>query len=124
MNFSRNHMKEVADIAQKIDIEVIEEMINVLVDTKKNRGRLFILGIGGSAGNASHAVNDFRKLANIESYAPTDNVSEMISAIQKLITNKILRFKLGRSARNKVASNFSWQSHCDKITSIISTASE
>jgi glycosyltransferase involved in cell wall biosynthesis len=55
---------------------------------------------------------------------PTDNVFEMISAIQKLITNKILRYKLGRSARNKVASNFSWQSHCDKITSIISTASE
>jgi len=77
MNFSRNHMKEVADIAQKIDIDVIEEMINVLVETKKNRGRLFILGIGGSAGNASHAVNDFRKLANIESYAPTDNVSEL-----------------------------------------------
>jgi D-sedoheptulose 7-phosphate isomerase len=77
MSFSGNHMKEVADIALKIDIEVIEEMINLLVETRKNRGRLFILGIGGSAGNASHAVNDFRKLANIESYAPTDNVSEL-----------------------------------------------
>lgn len=76
MSFSVNHMKEVGEIAQKIDIEVIEKMIDKLAEVKKNKGRLFILGIGGSAGNASHAVNDFRKLANIESYAPTDNVSE------------------------------------------------
>lgn len=77
MGFSDNHMKEVADIALRIDIEVIEGMINLLVETRNNRGRLFILGVGGSAGNASHAVNDFRKLANIEAYAPTDNVSEL-----------------------------------------------
>ena len=77
MSFSVNHMKEVTEIAQKIDIQVIEQMINQLVDVKRNRGRLFILGIGGSAGNASHAVNDFRKLTNIEAYAPTDNISEV-----------------------------------------------
>ena len=77
MSFTINHLNEVADIAQKIDTEIIEKIIDALVEVKKNQGRLFILGVGGSAGNASHAVNDFRKLANIEAYAPTDNVSEI-----------------------------------------------
>lgn len=77
MNFSESHMKEVALIAQKIEVNLIEEMIEILVEVKKNMGRVFILGIGGSAGNASHAVNDFRKLTNIQAYAPTDNVSEI-----------------------------------------------
>ena len=77
MIFSVNHMKEVAEIAQHIDIVKIERMIDLLVQVKQSSGRLFILGVGGSAGNASHAVNDFRKLAGIESYAPTDNVSEL-----------------------------------------------
>jgi D-sedoheptulose 7-phosphate isomerase len=77
MNFSRQHMLEVAKIAELIDISKIEEMIDVLVQVKKSGGRLFILGVGGSAGNASHAVNDFRKLVGIEAYAPTDNVSEV-----------------------------------------------
>jgi D-sedoheptulose 7-phosphate isomerase len=77
MNFSVTHMQEVAQIAEKIDIAKIEQMIEILVDVKQSGGRLFILGVGGSAGNASHAVNDFRKLAGIEAYAPTDNVSEL-----------------------------------------------
>ena len=77
MNFSRQHMLEVAKIAELIDISKIEEMIDILVQVKKSGGRLFILGVGGSAGNASHAVNDFRKLVGIEAYAPTDNVSEV-----------------------------------------------
>ena len=77
MNFSDSHMKEVAKIAQSIDINTIEKMIDELVQLKNINGRLFILGVGGSAGNASHAVNDFRKLAGIEAYAPTDNVSEL-----------------------------------------------
>ncbi len=77
MNFSVNHMKEVVEIAQKIEIHLIDEMIELLAKVKMNKGRIFVLGIGGSAGNSSHAVNDFRKLANIESYAPTDNVSEL-----------------------------------------------
>lgn len=77
MNFAREHMKEVEEIAQSIDTDTIEEMIEVLVQVKKLNGRLFVLGVGGSAGNASHAVNDFRKLAGIEAYAPTDNVSEL-----------------------------------------------
>jgi D-sedoheptulose 7-phosphate isomerase len=77
MSFSINHMKEVVEIAQHIDIVKIERMIDLLVQVKQSSGRLFILGVGGSAGNASHAVNDFRKLASMESYAPTDNVSEL-----------------------------------------------
>lgn len=77
MNFSFNHMKEVAKIAESIDVLIIEQMIDVLVEVKEKQGRLFVLGVGGSAGNASHAVNDFRKLAGIETYAPTDNVSEV-----------------------------------------------
>lgn len=77
MNFSLRHMREVAQIAQEIDIYKIESIVEVLVEVKNSGGRLFILGVGGSAGNASHAVNDFRKLAGIESYAPTDNISEI-----------------------------------------------
>lgn len=77
MNFSGQHMREVAEIAQSIDINTIENMIDILVQAKSLNGRLFVLGVGGSAGNASHAVNDFRKLAGIEAYAPTDNVSEL-----------------------------------------------
>lgn len=77
MNFSVTHMQEVAQIAEKIDISKIEQMIDILFGVKQSGGRLFILGVGGSAGNASHAVNDFRKLTAIEAYAPTDNVSEL-----------------------------------------------
>ncbi len=77
MNFSREHMNEVVRIAETLDISIVEQMIDLLVDVKNRKGRLFILGVGGSAGNASHAVNDFRKLAGIECYAPTDNVSEL-----------------------------------------------
>jgi len=77
VSFSIQHMKEVAQIAESIDISKIEEMIDILAKVKILGGRLFILGVGGSAGNASHAVNDFRKLVGIEAYAPTDNVSEL-----------------------------------------------
>lgn len=77
MSFSIQHMKEVSKIAETIDTRKIDEMIELLAQVKENGGRLFILGIGGSAGNASHAVNDFRKLTGIEAYAPTDNVSEL-----------------------------------------------
>ncbi len=77
MNFTVEHMKEVAEIAQRIDVLKIDQMIELLAHVKSTGGRLFILGIGGSAGNASHAVNDFRKLAGIETYAPSDNVSEL-----------------------------------------------
>ena len=75
--FTRNYYDEVIAVARGIDQEQVERMIDILVETRAGGGRLFILGVGGSAGNAGHAVNDFRKLAGIESYAPTDNVSEL-----------------------------------------------
>ena len=76
-DFTKAYYDEVIAIARGIDQEQVERMIDILVDTRTRGGRLFILGVGGSAGNAGHAVNDFRKLAGIEAYAPTDNVSEL-----------------------------------------------
>jgi D-sedoheptulose 7-phosphate isomerase len=77
MSFSKKYLEEVALVASNIDVSKVEAIIKILAKLKLNNGRLFVLGIGGSAGNASHAVNDFRKLAGIEAYAPTDNVSEI-----------------------------------------------
>lgn len=77
MTYARIHMNEVISIANQIDSDCIERMAELLYKLKSSEGRLFILGVGGSAGNASHAVNDFRKLSGIESYAPTDNISEL-----------------------------------------------
>ena len=77
MIYSEKHLKETSEILDKIDPLVIEKIATIISETKKDDGRLFFLGCGGSAGNASHAVNDFRKIVGIESYAPTDNVSEL-----------------------------------------------
>jgi D-sedoheptulose 7-phosphate isomerase len=77
MSFTQDLLAEVAEIASKIDRDSVERCVEVLVEARERAGRLFVLGVGGSAGNASHAVNDFRKLADIEAYAPTDNVSEL-----------------------------------------------
>lgn len=75
--FSDRFFSEVAWIADAIDPERIESLASALADIRDNGGRLFFLGVGGSAGNCSHAVNDFRKLCKVEAYAPTDNVSEL-----------------------------------------------
>jgi D-sedoheptulose 7-phosphate isomerase len=77
MSFSRSHLDEAKRIIDQLDLEVIEKMALLLAETRTKGGRLFFLGVGGSAGNCSHAVNDFRKIVGIESYAPTDNVSEL-----------------------------------------------
>src|SRR5688572_27062642 len=77
MTFAEKFLAEAADIAQRIDAAAVEKAVSILVETRRNAGRLFVLGVGGSAGNASHAVNDFRKIVGIEAYAPTDNVSEL-----------------------------------------------
>jgi D-sedoheptulose 7-phosphate isomerase len=77
MSHSRRYLDQVAKIANEIDHEVLERIAVGLVNLRKCGGRLFILGVGGSAANASHMVNDFRKIARIEAYAPTDNVSEL-----------------------------------------------
>ena len=77
MSYARQHLNEVAQIIDQIDVASIERVVDVLAATRQLGGRLFFLGVGGSAGNCSHAVNDFRKLAGFEAYAPTDNVSEL-----------------------------------------------
>lgn len=77
MSYARQHLEEAAEIIRKLDIAAIDKMADLLAGVKQSGGRIFFLGVGGSAGNCSHAVNDFRKIVGIESYAPTDNVSEL-----------------------------------------------
>ena len=77
MSYVAQHMKEAVEIIQKMDVAAIEQVADLLATVKADGGRIFFLGVGGSAGNCSHAVNDFRKIVGIESYAPTDNVSEL-----------------------------------------------
>lgn len=77
MSYAKQHLQEAADIIGKMDADAIERVASLLAQVKSSGGRLFFLGVGGSAGNCSHAVNDFRKIVGIESYAPTDNVSEL-----------------------------------------------
>src|SRR4051812_20883442 len=77
MSYSIQHLKETAEIVAKIDPVACEQCVKELVGLRSRGGRLFILGVGGSAANASHAVNDFRKIGGFEAYAPTDNVSEL-----------------------------------------------
>jgi D-sedoheptulose 7-phosphate isomerase len=81
MSFSEEHLRETAEIVSKLDPELCERAVELLARVRARGGRLFVLGVGGSAANASHAVNDFRKLAGMESYAPTDNVSELTARI-------------------------------------------
>src|SRR6516225_4770763 len=81
MSYSKQHLREAADIVAKLDPALCEQAVELLAAVRARAGRLFILGVGGSAANASHAVNDFRKLAGIETYAPTDNVSELTARV-------------------------------------------
>jgi D-sedoheptulose 7-phosphate isomerase len=75
--FLSRYFSESAEIARTLDQSKVEQMVEILFTAREKGGRLFILGVGGSAGNAGHAVNDFRKICGIETYAPTDNVSEL-----------------------------------------------
>jgi D-sedoheptulose 7-phosphate isomerase len=77
MSYSEQHLRETAEIVSRLDPIVCEKAVELLAAVRERGGRLFILGVGGSAANASHAVNDFRKIAGLECYAPTDNVSEL-----------------------------------------------
>lgn len=77
MSYSVQHLRETAEIVSKLNPDDCEKCVRELVDVRTRGGRLFILGVGGSAANASHAVNDFRKIGGLEAYAPTDNVSEL-----------------------------------------------
>lgn len=76
-DFIEEYFNEVIEIAQKIDRQAIHQAIDLLRDLREKGGRLFIVGVGGSAANSSHAVNDFRKICKIETYAPVDNVAEL-----------------------------------------------
>ncbi len=77
MSYSTTHLQETIEIGRGLDASACERAVRVLLAARQAGGRLFILGVGGSAANASHAVNDFRKIAGFEAYAPTDNVSEL-----------------------------------------------
>jgi D-sedoheptulose 7-phosphate isomerase len=77
MSYTQKHLDEAGEIIRKLDVNTIEKIAELLAEIKTNGGRIFFLGVGGSAGNCSHAVNDFRKIAGIQCYAPTDNVSEL-----------------------------------------------
>ena len=81
MSYTQQYLAAAAQIIEQLDRNAIEAIVQLVIETRQRGGRLFILGVGGSAGNASHAVNDFRKIAGIESYAPTDNVSELTARI-------------------------------------------
>src|ERR1051325_4980754 len=77
MSYSKQHLREATEIVAKLDPALCERAVELLAAVRARGGRLFVLGVGGSAANASHAVNDFRKLTGLEAYAPTDNVSEL-----------------------------------------------
>lgn len=81
MTFITQFLSEAKKIIEHVDGDAVERMVELVESTRSKGGRLFILGVGGSAGNASHAVNDFRKIVGIEAYAPTDNVSELTARI-------------------------------------------
>jgi D-sedoheptulose 7-phosphate isomerase len=81
MSYARQYLAEAARIAGELDTDAIERLGALLADVRARGGRLFVLGVGGGAGNASHAVNDFRKICGIEAYAPTDNVSELTARV-------------------------------------------
>jgi D-sedoheptulose 7-phosphate isomerase len=80
-SYTQNYLAEVNRITARLDVEAIDRMVELLASVRTRAGRLFILGVGGGAGHASHAVNDFRKIAGIEAYTPTDNVSELTARI-------------------------------------------
>lgn len=81
MNYSAQYVNEAAAILEQLDITTLERTVDLLFGLRERKGRLFILGVGGGAGHASHAVCDFRKICGIEAYAPTDNVSELTARI-------------------------------------------
>jgi len=81
VSYINQYLLEVKQVAEQLNVGAIEKMIDDLVTLREKGGRLFFLGVGGGAGNATHAVNDFRKICNIESYTPTDNISELSARI-------------------------------------------
>jgi len=98
--YTTTYLDEAAEVIRRLDRGQIDAMVRILADVRAGGGRLFFLGVGGSAGNCSHAVNDFRKIAGIEAYAPTDNVSELTARINDdgwdgVFANWLLGSRLG-----------------------------
>ena len=81
MDYIYQYLDEVKKIVDNLDLSQIKKIIDLIVEVRKNKGRIFFIGVGGGAGNSTHAVNDFRKIAGIESYTPLDNVSELTARI-------------------------------------------
>lgn len=81
MSYASDYLAEASQILAVLDVSTVERLLHLLIDLREQGGRLFFLGVGGGAGHASHAVNDFRKIAGIEAYAPTDNVSELTARV-------------------------------------------
>lgn len=77
MSYAEQHLREASEIIARFDVESIEKIASIVSEVRDRKGRLFLLGVGGSAANCSHAVNDFRKICGIEAYTPSDNVSEL-----------------------------------------------
>jgi D-sedoheptulose 7-phosphate isomerase len=100
-NFISEYFDGVKNICDGINADDIEDMVDLLVNTRDEEGRLFILGVGGSAGSATHAVNDFRKITGIECYAPTDNVSELTARINDDGWDTVFKEWLKTSRLNK-----------------------
>ncbi len=132
-DYIKKYLKEVEEISKKIDQDEIEKIIKRVADLKKENGRIFFIGVGGSAGNCSHAVNDFRKLAQIQCYSPVDNVSELTARIndegwetvfsswleRSFLTNKDLVFVLsvgGGNLEKNISTNIVKAiDYCNKI---------
>ena len=100
MDFCRTYFDQVNEIARQIDLAAVAELVDRLATLRSRGGRLFVLGVGGSAANASHAVNDFRKLCDIETYAPTDNVSELTARTNDEGWNTVFKAWLQTSRAN------------------------
>lgn len=81
MSYTTAYLREATQILDRLDTAAIDRVVELLVETRERGGRLFFLGVGGSAANAAHAVNDFRKIAGMEAYSPTDNVAELTARI-------------------------------------------
>jgi D-sedoheptulose 7-phosphate isomerase len=101
MSYTADHIAEAREILSRLDVAIIDRMVSMLASLREKEGRLFVLGVGGSAGNASHAVNDFRKICGIEAYAPTDNVSELTARVnddgwESVFANWLKVSRLGR----------------------------
>jgi D-sedoheptulose 7-phosphate isomerase len=101
MSYSEEHLREAAEIVSKLDPALCEKAVELLATVRARGGRLFILGVGGSAANASHAVNDFRKIAGMECYTPADNVSELTARINDEGWNSVFAEWLKGSRLNK-----------------------